>query len=144
VVSITQLSFPYIREHGIHRPKIPITISVAGFQTQILGLIDSGSDYVLFPKSIAEALGIKLTNRTEEADGIGGKIKCKSGLATVIVRKGRNSKILRNMRIRVQTDACSIDEILLGRTPFFKHFKIEFNENAKRVVLKPVRRPLKE
>jgi len=115
VVSIPQLSFPYIREHGIHRPKIPITISVAGFQTKLLGLIDSGSDYVLFPKNIAEALGIRLTSRIEEADGIGGRIKCKSGLATVIVRKGRDSKIIRNMRIRVPTNNdCGIDEILLG------------------------------
>jgi len=110
-----------------------------------LGLIDSGSDYVLFPKSIAEAVGISLKGKIEEADGIGGRIKCRSGLATVKVRKGGVSKIIRNMRIHVPLSNCSgLDEILLGRNPFFKFFKIEFNENARRVVLKPVRRGLKE
>jgi predicted aspartyl protease len=120
-------------------------LSAAGFRTKILGLIDSGSDYVLFPRHIADALGIKLSKKTEEADGIGGRVKCRSGLVSVTVTKGRNSKIIKNMRIRIQEDgSCGIDEILLGRIPFFKYFKIEFNENARRVRLKPVRRSLKE
>ena len=145
VVHRAAFSFPYVKEHGgIPRPKIPIIISVGGLRSEVAGLIDSGSDYVLFPKAIAEAIGIKLTGRTEEADGVGGKIECKSGIATIILRKGKNSKILTNMRIHVQTKTdTGIDEILLGRNPFFKYFIIEFNENANRVRLTPIRRPLK-
>lgn len=141
---ITQFSFAYVGEHGFYRPKIPIIVSVGGYRTKILGLLDSGSDYVLFPKQLAEALGIKLSSRAAEADGIGGKIECKSGLATVTVQKGKESKTIRNMRIRVQTGDSGIDEILLGRIPFFTHFRIEFNENGKRVVLRPVRTTRKE
>lgn len=143
MVWITTLSFPYIKEHGFYRPKIPIIISVANFKTQLYGLIDSGSDYVLFPKEIAEAVGIKLTSKTEEANGIGGKIKCKSGLATIIIKRGEKSQRLRNMRIHVQIEKSGIDEILLGRDPFFKYFKIEINENSRRVRLIPNRRPRK-
>ena len=63
------------------------------------GLLDSGSDFVLFPKDIAEAVGIKLTGRVEKADGIGGPVQCRSGLATITLRKGTQTKILRNIRI---------------------------------------------
>jgi len=47
------------------------------------------------------------------------------------------------MRIHVQIEKSGIDEILLGRDPFFKYFKIEINENSRRVRLIPNRRPRK-
>ncbi|MCD6495649.1 MAG: retropepsin-like domain-containing protein [Candidatus Aenigmarchaeota archaeon] len=141
---MTNLNYRYILERGFYRPKIPILISVGGHQTEVMGLIDSGSDFVLFPKDIAEAVGINLTGKEEEADGIGGRVKCKSGLATLTLRRGSITKRLRNMRIHVlMDDRSGIDEILLGRNNFFKHFKIEFNENAKHVKLIPTRSPLK-
>jgi len=120
-------------------------VSVNNYRTEFLGLIDSGSDYVMFPMEIAEAAGIELKGKEEEAGGVGGKIKCKSGLATIILRKGgKMEKALPNMRIHVQIDRSGgIDEILLGRNPFFRFFTIEINENARRVRLKPNRRPLK-
>ena len=141
MILITQLSFAYANDRGVQRPKIPLLVSASGFRTRILGLLDSGSDYVMFPKHIAEVVGIRLSGKTEEADGIGGTIHCRSGLATVTVTKGGTSKTIRNMRIRVPTEENGIDEILLGRIPFFRHFKIEFNENGKRIILKPVRNP---
>ncbi len=142
---MTNLNYKYVLERGFCRPKIPVLVSVEGNQTEVMGLIDSGSDFVLFPKDIAEAVGIKLTGKEEEADGVGGRIKCKSGLATLTLRRGNQVKRLRNTRIHVLMDEESgIDEILLGRNNFFKHFKIEFNENAKRVKLVPTRRPLTE
>ena len=142
---ITQLSFPYIEDHGFYRPKVPVILSASGIKTKVLGLLDSGSDYVLIPKGVAEAVGISVKGREEESDGIGGRITCRSGIATITVRKGKVSKTIRNMRVRVPVSGESdFDEILLGRIPFFKFFKIEFNENARRVVLKPVRRAQKE
>ena len=142
---ITELSFPYTENHGFYRPKIPVVLSASGLKTRVLGLLDSGSDYVLIPEGVAEAVGIDVKGREEKANGVGGRIKCRSGLATVTVRKGKVSKTIRNMRVHVPVSGDSeFDEVLLGRIPFFKFFKIEFNENAKRVVLKPVRRGLKE
>ena len=141
--NIPSLSYRYIKEHGLLRPKIPIIVSAGELRTEVAGLIDSGSDFVLFPKDIAEAVGITLTKKVDEADGVGGRIRCRSGLATITLQKGKTKKILTNMKIFVQTDEGGIDEILLGRIPFFEHFRIEFNENAKRVKLTPNRRPLK-
>ena len=139
VVCIASSSFPYIEERGVHRPKIPVIISIGGLKSEVAGLIDSGSDFVLFPKDIAEAIGIEVIGKTKEADGVGGKITCRTGLAGIILKRGSLSKRIPNMRIHVQTTAESgIDEILLGRDPLFKYFKIEFNENAKRVRLTPI------
>lgn len=143
MVNITDFSYSYVKEHGFYRPKIPVIVSAGGLKTEVVGLIDSGSDYVLFPREIADAVGIELRKKSEEAQGIGGKIKVRSGLVTITLKKGTRSKILQNMMIHVQEDERGIDEILLGRDPFFKYFKIEFDDNSRRVVLRPNRRPLK-
>lgn len=139
VINIPGFSYPYVRERGIYRPKIPIIISAGNFKTEVVGLIDSGSDYILFPKSIAEAVGIKLSEKTEKADGIGGQVDCKSGIATIILKKEKLIKKLTNIRIYILIDGCGIDEVLLGRIPFFKYFTIEFKENSKRIRLLPIR-----
>ncbi len=145
MILITVISFPYVRERGFYRPKIPIIISVDGHRTEVLGLIDSGSDFVLFPKEIAEAVGIDVKGKEKEAEGLGGKIRYRNGVATITLKKDNISKILRNMRIHIQTDNfADLDEIILGRDPFFKYFTIEFNENKKRIRLIPNRRSLKE
>lgn len=144
MINIPSFSYQYVKERGIHRPKIPIILSAGNFKTEIVGLIDSGSDYILFPKAIADAVGIKLSKKTEKADGIGGQVNCKSGVATIILKKGNLTKKLTNIRIHVLIDDVGIDEVLLGRIPFFKYFTIEFKENSKRIRLIPIRRPISD
>ena len=125
---MASLSYRYVKEDGIYRPKIPIIISVDGVKTEVVGLIDSGSDFVLFPREIAEAVGIKLSRKIDKADGIGGQIRCRSGLATIILKKGNIIKRLTNMKIYVQIDENGIDEILLGRTPFFNILRLNLTK----------------
>jgi len=140
-------SFGYIKEKGISRPKIPFLVNANGVETETAGLIDSGSDFILIPKDIADTMGIELSGSIEEADGIGGKIHLRIGIVTIIIKK-RGKKILRNVKIHIPIDEKiqsdeneKFDEILLGRDPFFKYFlKVEFNENKKRVRLIPNRR----
>jgi len=137
---VPALSFRYIEERNIWRPKIPFLIRADGIETEAAGLVDSGSDFVLIPKDIADAIGIKLSRRTEDADGVGGKIKLRIGRASVIFQNGAK-RMLRNIEIRVPEKECGFDEILLGRMPFFSYFKtIEFDENQKRIRLIPNRK----
>jgi len=113
VITIPDISFQYLIERGFYRPKIPLVLSVGELKTEVVGLIDSGSDYVLFPKDIAEAVGIKLSKRIEKAEGVGGQVRCKSGVATITLKKGKYFKKLTNMRIYVLLDDCGVDEILI-------------------------------
>ena len=129
------LSFKYVEEKGFYRPKIPFYISAGGNVTKTVGLLDSGSDFVVIPQDIAEALGIKMAKGIEEGDGIGGSIKLKTGTATIIVGEGPDKRTLRKIKIRITIDG-NMDDILLGRAPFFNFFQcIEFNEIRKRVKL---------
>jgi len=137
------MSFQYVEENGFHRPKVPFTITANGNTTETVGLVDSGSDFVLLPAGIARALGITLSRKKETAGGVGGEISFKTGLATMTVRKGNKKKVMRQIKVRVHSEdegSQEFDEILLGRDPFFKYFKIEFDENAKKVRLHPNRR----
>ena len=140
---MSSFSFRYIEERGIWRPKIPLLFNAKGIETELVGLIDSGSDFIIIPKDIADALGIELSKKTEDADGVGGPIKLKTGRVNIVLfKKGLMKRVMRNIEVRVPVnEKCGFDDILLGRKPFFEYFKtIEFDENLKRVKLVPNRK----
>ena len=59
-------------------------------KTEVAGLLDSGSDYVMFPKDIAKAVGIRLTGREQTASGVGG---LKTRTLPIVILNGSASTV---------------------------------------------------
>lgn len=119
----------------IRRPIIPITLSHDGKVVTVEAIIDSGSDYSLIPKEIAEDLGLVLGKSLTEICGIGdGKCKTVQSNVNVMVTDGRKTVRLLNMPIGVLAEG-EIEEILIGRIPFFAEFDVTFAENSNRIEL---------
>lgn len=136
-----KFSFPYIDEKGYKRPKIPIIINYKGSRIETLGLLDSGSDLTIFPKDVAEALGMNLSGNKTEIKGIGGSIESITENVSITVDNRKEKVTIPSMNVRVSTSKDSpIRDILIGRMPFFEYFDIEFKENAKRVIMKKIRK----
>ena len=57
---IDTLSFSYFKQGYYLRPMIPIRLSFNGNILDTVGILDSGSDFSIIPKSIAEILHLPL------------------------------------------------------------------------------------
>jgi predicted aspartyl protease len=138
-VILLSVSFPYAREkvgnNFIMRPKIPVTLSWDGKVITVVALLDSGSDFSSIPVSLAEALGLVISNKEREIVGIGGKIKTKTSQVNMSVEDIH----LGRMPIEV-TESPELDFPIIGRIPFFQIFDITFRENSNRIILNKILR----
>lgn len=129
---------PLVDNHGritgkVARPTIDILLKYKHGKMigPIKAVIDSGSDYNLFPAEIADVLGIKITNgRLKVTEGIGGKT----------IKTYRHYGI--KMFVEGQSFETSIDfskEIsvpLLGQQGFFDKFKqIAFKRPIEKIII---------
>ena len=126
----------------IRRPIIPLQFNLKDdTPVTVAGLLDSGSDVILIPKDIAESLELNISKKTNEIDGVGGKVKVAKSRIRVRLEDGKRVyRIPHTLEVNVQLSGNVFDDILIGRVPFFEEFIIEFNENAKRVRLRPSHR----
>lgn len=117
----------------IYRPFIPIKISLSGKDgPPILGLVDSGSDYNLFPAALGVLVGLDIKKGTEKKiGGIGGfQIKA----YTWEVQLTLLSELLSSLTTFKTTVDFSYEQQfpLLGREGFFDLFRrVEFREKRK-------------
>ncbi len=109
-------------------PIIPITLIGKNNQRfNFTGILDSGSDFVLIPKEIADALeigyddGIEITSKTFE----GKEFKTKLSEVSIEIKKGRE-KIAVRCRIAINMGGPDYHHIIIGSS-FFEHFKISFD-----------------
>lgn len=56
----------------LSRPEIPIRVAGEQFAATMIGLVDTGSDYCIFPKSVADRLGISLRPSTRPPANVFG------------------------------------------------------------------------
>lgn len=122
-----------VGEGIIDRPMIPIIIRKDEKHISTLGILDSGSDFMLIPKDIAEYLNLEL-HGIEEADAIGSKIETKKSMISLTVSDGKTNIYLQNIPVKVFMQD-SFKETIIGRIPFFSEFDITFRENSKRMEL---------
>ena len=97
------------------------------FKTHLL--VDSGADYSMLRKEVAEFLGIDLKKlkRTGLTSGIGGKPIPTSYVECEIVITYRNRKIIEDIPFQIILDEKSDPEInILGRIPFFYDYRVDF------------------
>lgn len=91
--------------------KIPITLSSSNKRLNTIGIVDSGSNFMLIPKDIADVLELKIGNKQEDAEGIGGSIKTARSLVNLSVTNGQNTIHLRSIPVQVLLE-CELKEIL--------------------------------
>jgi hypothetical protein len=97
------------------------------FKTYLL--VDSGADYSMLRKEVAEFLGFELSKlkRTGLTSGIGGKPIPTSYVACEIEINYRNRKITEEIPFQIILDEKSDPEInILGRIPFFYDYRVDF------------------
>ena len=101
-----------------------------------IALIDSGADISVIPKDVAEALGLDMTGKKEEARGTGGKVPAIQ--TKVIIELGRpHEQYALEIPVKIiMQDGDEEIPILLGRAGFFDKFIITFNQKEERVILK--------
>ena len=125
----------------IKRPIIPITINNQGNALDVEALIDSGSDACLLPKDFAEAIEIKPSKTIDEI-GIGGeRLKAGLGYVTLTITDGKERVVLHSVPIWIPLEGgTDMEEVIIGREPFFRDFNIIFRQNSDRIILERARR----
>ena len=133
VIIPESFSFPFtpitIRGHTVIRPYVPTKIRYKNrsFNTHLL--VDSGADYSMLRKEVAEFLGIDLSKlkRTGLTSGIGGKPVPTSYVVCEIEINYRNRNINEDIPFQIILDDKSDPEInILGRIPFFYDHRVDF------------------
>jgi predicted aspartyl protease len=112
-------SISFNNKNSCRRPVVPIIINSHGFTA----LIDSGSDSIVIPKEIAEALQISEQDKIEIIQMDGSCIDCKLSEVELEFGKGYEQYKFKSKAIIANTP-----RIILGRKGFFNHFKITFDE----------------
>lgn len=118
-----------------HAPMIPLLLKGDKKAVSVLGLLDSGADFTVIPKDLAEYLGLDLSSKREKVRGIGSVLEAIPSKVIVVVQKGHEAYSLR-VRCKVIE---SLDEdlpVLLGRIDFFQNFSITIDESGGTIKLK--------
>lgn len=126
------MKLDYLALGGVYRPYVRVMLCSGHnlFPHPFTCLVDSGSDSNLFPASVGELMGIKLTK---------GKCVTIFGIGNSKITAYRHQlKIyLGSINFQADVDFASEQPVpLLGRNGFFDHFKtVKFNEEQKFVEL---------
>lgn len=117
----------------LKKPTIPVEFKMlsSGY-IETIALVDSGADVTVLPKGIADLIGVKIIGESE-SQGIGGKVKVKTGSVTFRI-KGEHAyhKITTHVEI-IEDDSIPV---LLGRRGLFDRFKVIIDEQNQKVSLK--------
>ena len=127
----------FIDNKPIMRPKIPVKFSRNGKSLNVIGLLDSGSDFIVIPKEMAEYLELKYGSKTEECEGIGGSVCLRYSMANITI----DSHIFHNIPIHVLLEGSELPGgIIIGREPLFREFDVEFSLNSNKITLHRTKR----
>jgi predicted aspartyl protease len=132
------VSYPYQAEFSkddsiVRRPIVPVKIE--GFP--FTGLLDSGSDAIVIPKDVAEALQLKRIGETSLSQMDGSEIQC--AITELDIEFGTDKAPHKFKATALISDA---QRIILGRDGFFRNFRITFDEASMRVFFKPKKEQL--
>ncbi|MEB3806174.1 MAG: retropepsin-like domain-containing protein [Desulfurococcales archaeon] len=129
---LSERIFPYIAYHGRFYPIIPVIVE-GREKAVVYALVDSGATMSLFHTSIAEDIGIDLTDSEQEyLAGIGGYVKAYIKKQVRVIIEG-----LGDLHIPIAfTEYIASDLAILGRQGFFEAFEITFREWEKKLIIK--------
>jgi hypothetical protein len=103
----------------------------SGVAVPVLGLLDTGADYSLFPISLASAFGIDLA-AAEHIEG-----QSASGVADYYKWREPLGATVQEREVELSATFSNTPVVLLGRADFFVQFEAAFDQRGKRFTLKP-------
>lgn len=121
------------------RPEIVVSVAGPLGSASSVGLVDTGADFTIFPKRIADYLGIPLSeSKLTSAAAFGGQqLSLHEGEVTLVLSDSEE-------RIEWRTAVCFFDfpssegeAIILGHSSFLDYFIATFDGEASELELKP-------
>ena len=100
-------------------------------------LLDSGSDFILIPIALAEALGLSMRELPKPIGTAGGERKGLEARCDFELGRGGRVEKYPNLKINVIDNRDA--PVLIGRDPIFKDFKVIFEESLENITLQQVK-----
>lgn len=123
--------------HSVKTPSIPITFIGPSEALSVVAVVDSGADFSVLPKEVAEVLGLRLDQNIEPCYGISGKIDAAEDHVRVKIQNSHESYSF-NITVKILLSEEVDIPVLIGRSGFFEEFEITFNESREKISLKKV------
>lgn len=118
----------------IHRPLVPVILKNGDVEFPTTALLDSGADFSIVPKGIAQILKLSTDGKKVKIEGIGGSELAIKAKVNVII--GNISE-----KYEIELDAAIVTAnvpVALGIKDFFYKFDITFEGKKRRVTLKKI------
>jgi hypothetical protein len=121
-------------------PILPCRISRGTNRTPFIdGLLDSGSDGLVIPLSLARSLKLPFSDAPPMQTASGGDVKrFTSRVDLTIGRGGRYSGPFKGVEVSIPSEGNP--PVLIGRDPVFTRYKITFIEAELRYLMEPYER----
>lgn len=122
-----------------HRPELLVTISGPKGSATLVGLVDTGSDYSIFPQSFAELLGIELQpSMSPGARVFGGQaVNLLSGVAALMVESDGEAVTWQTELEFFTFGSDAAASAILGHAGFLEFFTAIFDGDALLLTLLP-------
>ncbi len=118
-------------------PFVPCTISSKKKRNRSTeGLLDSGSDGVVIPRTLAEYLELDLEPATAPMIVADGR-NMDRFVSRAVLTIGRAGRYSDPVEVEVSVPAQGNPPVLIGRNPIFRQYRITFIEAEKRLEMKP-------
>lgn len=127
--------------NGISAKEPVISVTLEGkksIKLNFTAILDSGSDFILLPREVAEALEIDFDSSNPESAKVytGETITTSYSDVNVTINKGREPKITVKCRCAIQLELEKQHEYIIFGSSFFEHFKILFDYPNNRFQIK--------
>jgi len=122
----------------VKEPLIPITLmGPTGIKLNFTAILDSGSDFVLLPLEVAEALELEYdkTKKDPAKTYVGERITTTRSKVRIRIEKGRENVTIECRCAILLNKEHQYEHIILGST-FFEHFRILFDYPNNRFQIK--------
>ncbi len=112
----------------VKEPIIPVFLQGNKEKLPFTAVLDSGSDFVLLPIEVAEALELEFDkSNPEEAKVYSGEtITTSYSWVNVTIKKGREQIVVK-CRCAIQLEKNNQHEHIIFGSTFFEHFRIHFD-----------------
>lgn len=116
-------------------PIVPVKFKYKDKKTPVIeALLDSGGDFIVIPRPIAEFLQMKL-EPAGDVDTAGGTASLYRANVDMIIGTKKSCTVYNDKEIFV-SDREDIP-VLLGRSPMFDDYEITFRKQTHQIILKP-------
>lgn len=121
------------------RPEIPVTLVGPNGRATLIGLVDTGSDYTVFPRALALDLGIELIqSRGASASAFGGAaLPLVDGVASLRIEDDEECCEWRAELSFFEFSARDETAVILGHAGFLEFFTAVFDGDELLVALQP-------